>query len=93
MTRRITDQRGHRWPITGHRCPACRLPADPILDGQPHPGCQPDRQINHHRHQQALELLADQLGAETIDHWRIADQPIQTQGPARYDLRPEQEAS
>jgi hypothetical protein len=36
MTSRILDVDGAAWPVTGHRCFVCRMPADPVLNGDPH---------------------------------------------------------
>src|SRR4051794_28960497 len=76
MTARILDAAGHLWPVTGQRCPVCRMPADPVLDGDPHMFCvgavpplAPDQYAAR------IRAIADLLGGEVIsarplDRWR-----------------------
>lgn len=68
---RITDEHGHRWPVTGHRCPVCGMPADPTLDGGPHTTCAPTTAVtavvpppaDEETLNAALALLSRELGA------------------------------
>ena len=77
---RIADDEGHLWPVTGHRCPVCRMPADPSLDDGPHPSCLPARDVDDDSLTAAVDLLAEVLGAETIathdTRWRISGAPL-----------------
>lgn len=66
---RITDADGHTWPITGHRCPVCRMPADPVLDGQPHPHCLPTSRVDDTDLAAAVDLLVRALGAEPLGRY------------------------
>jgi hypothetical protein len=83
MTRRVADERDHLWPITGQRCPICRMPADPVLEGAPHPGCAPrpaDQQPGHDR--TALQLAVELLSAShPINQWVISRRPVRTLRP------------
>lgn len=73
--RRLADAAGHLWPITGRRCPICRMPADPVLDGEPHPFCLPAREVSAAEFAAAVRALAEGLGAREfrpLDVWRVS---------------------
>jgi len=81
MTARIEDADGHLWPITGTRCPVCRMPTDPVLDGGPHLGCTPPTQADDESTATAVELLALILSARPmperpLDRWRMSGAPL-----------------
>lgn len=81
MTRRLLDRDGHAWPITGHRCPVCRMPADPVLHGEPHPFCLPARKVSAQEYAAALEVLAAGLVAVPIrplDVWVVSGAALPT---------------
>jgi hypothetical protein len=83
MTRRVADEHGHLWPITGQRCPICRMPADPTLDGAPHPGCdQRPADPRPGTDRTALQLTVDLLGAtHPTGEWVISQRPVRTLRP------------
>jgi hypothetical protein len=79
MTCRILDRDGHAWPVTGTRCGICRMPADPVLDGEPHPSCLPRREVSADEYAAALQVLKAGLGAVPIrplDRWLVSDAPL-----------------
>ena len=79
MTRRILDDAGAAWPITGHRCPICKLPADPSLDHGPHPSCTPATRrpvaAVLSPEQVAAVLHAEVLGAFDT-RWQVSRAPL-----------------
>lgn len=78
---RVADRAGHLWPITWPRCPECRMPADPVLDGGLHPSCDtgsPQTKIRS----EAVRLLVEELGATTVtDRWVLSGRPVQILRP------------
>lgn len=55
---RITDEQGHRWPVTGTVCGVCQMPT---VDHGPHPSCSPS--VEGENVDEVLALLARELGA------------------------------
>jgi hypothetical protein len=79
MTARIADPAGHRWPVTGTTCAACRMPT--LIPGELHMFCEPPRPLlSPAEHAAALRMLAEALGPVTevrpLDVWRVSGAPV-----------------
>lgn len=88
MTRRIVDDQGHRWPITGHRCTTCRKPA--LLPGE-HPSCARTRPVAKGAYALLVHQVATELRAQVVDTWLVAGTTVgvphdQRRAPSRSGL-------
>lgn len=66
---RAVDNTGAAWPVTGRRCPVCRMPVDPAA-GATHPGCDPGPPISDLA--PLLAALVRAVGATNITSERNA---------------------
>lgn len=77
---RLLDSAGVAWPDYPTSCPRCGLPADPSLDGGPHPSCTPpSAPVDPATHAGAVALVENLLAAEQIDYstdWLVSGQPV-----------------
>lgn len=89
MTRRVVDQDGARWPVTGRTCSVCRMPADPSLPDGVHPMCAPSRTLDDAELANTIAMATTALGAELIGsystRWIRAGEPIRDLAPTDPD--------